>query len=51
MTNDVPYHSQEVWPKLTNLKWIHSIAVGVDTMLFDELVNSDVGVTNSRVRG
>lgn len=31
-----------------HLKWIHSLAAGVDTFPFDELQKSDVIVTNSR---
>ncbi|NLU84384.1 D-2-hydroxyacid dehydrogenase [Rhodococcus sp. HNM0569] len=39
---------QDAWPAADSLRWIHVAAAGVDTLLFDELVNSDVVVTNSR---
>lgn len=46
-----PRHAQivrEIFPYAKRLRWIHSIAAGVETLLFDELVHSDVVVTNSR---
>ncbi|MFH5230724.1 D-2-hydroxyacid dehydrogenase [Antrihabitans spumae] len=36
------------WDKADSLRWIHVAAAGVDSLLFDELVDSDVLVTNSR---
>jgi phosphoglycerate dehydrogenase-like enzyme len=39
---------REVWPRCSDLEWVHLAAAGVDTLLFDELVASDVVVTNSR---
>ncbi|KAK9816443.1 hypothetical protein WJX72_000288 [[Myrmecia] bisecta] len=39
---------KDVWPKLKNLQWVHSTPVGVDSLLFDELVHSATVVTNSR---
>lgn len=39
---------KEAWPHADSLKWVHVAAAGVDTLLFDELVSSDVVVTNSR---
>ncbi|MEO6827389.1 MAG: D-2-hydroxyacid dehydrogenase, partial [Microbacteriaceae bacterium] len=39
---------QDVWAHTDSLKWIHVAAAGVDTLLFDELRNSAVVVTNSR---
>lgn len=39
---------QAVWRKLTNLRWIHSIAAGLENTLFPELIESDVVVTNAK---
>lgn len=39
---------QDVWQKLTGLKWIHSVAAGMERLLSPELVASDVIVTNAR---
>ncbi|MGB3771021.1 MAG: D-2-hydroxyacid dehydrogenase [Rhodococcus sp. (in: high G+C Gram-positive bacteria)] len=39
---------REVWPRCGSLRWVHIAAAGVDTLLFDELVSSDVVVTNAR---
>jgi phosphoglycerate dehydrogenase-like enzyme len=36
------------WPHATRLQWIHVAAAGVDAILFDELVASDVRLTNAR---
>lgn len=38
----------DVWADAGSLDWIHVTAAGVDTLLFDELRNSDVVVTNAR---
>jgi phosphoglycerate dehydrogenase-like enzyme len=37
-----------LWPALPRLRWIHSRAVGVDRLLFPELVESDVVLTHTR---
>lgn len=39
---------RQVWERCGSLKWIHIVAAGVDSLLFDELVKSEVVVTNSR---
>jgi phosphoglycerate dehydrogenase-like enzyme len=39
---------REAWPRAGTLRWVHVPAAGVDTLLFDELVASDVVVTNAR---
>ncbi|KQU44317.1 hydroxyacid dehydrogenase [Rhodococcus sp. Leaf278] len=39
---------RSAWPRCGSLKWIHIAAAGVDSLMFDELVESDVVVTNSR---
>ncbi|WP_036418626.1 D-2-hydroxyacid dehydrogenase [Mycobacterium sp. 155] len=36
------------WSAADTLQWIHVTAAGVDTLLFDELRDSDVVVTNAR---
>jgi phosphoglycerate dehydrogenase-like enzyme len=38
----------EVWDRCADLQWIHVAAAGVDTLLFDDLADSDVLVTNAR---
>jgi phosphoglycerate dehydrogenase-like enzyme len=38
----------DVWADAAELEWIHITAAGVDTLLFDELRDSDVVVTNAR---
>lgn len=37
-----------VWTKSTRLRWIQSSSAGVDMLLFPELIESDVLVTNAR---
>jgi phosphoglycerate dehydrogenase-like enzyme len=36
------------WARFTNLSWVHTSSAGVDRLLFPELVQSDVVLTNSR---
>ena len=38
---------RDVWEQAGTLEWIHVTAAGVDTLLFDELRDSDVVVTNA----
>ncbi|GAB3562944.1 D-2-hydroxyacid dehydrogenase [Spelaeicoccus albus] len=38
---------KDVWDRAGSLKWIHVAAAGVDKLMFDELADSDVVVTNS----
>ena len=47
--NQIHCMFQDIWPHLTNLKWIHSASAGVEKLLFPELVKSDVVVTNAKV--
>ncbi|MGA8274331.1 MAG: D-2-hydroxyacid dehydrogenase [Candidatus Sulfotelmatobacter sp.] len=35
-----------LWPKCGNVRWVHSMAAGLDKMLFSELVESEVLLTN-----
>lgn len=44
----LPSPSQAMWPKLQSLKWIHSASAGLDALLFQELIDSAVTVTNAR---
>jgi phosphoglycerate dehydrogenase-like enzyme len=39
---------RELWPSLGRLRWLHSRPAGVDRLLFRELVDSAVTLTNSR---
>lgn len=39
---------QSAWPAADSLRWVQVAAVGVDPVLFDELIESDVVLTNSR---
>ncbi|WP_072802482.1 D-2-hydroxyacid dehydrogenase [Rhodococcoides yunnanense] len=39
---------RRVWDLCDSLKWIHIAAAGVDSLMFEGLVESDVVVTNSR---
>jgi phosphoglycerate dehydrogenase-like enzyme len=39
---------RELWPSLGRLRWLHSRPAGVDRLLFPELVDSAVTLTNSR---
>ncbi len=39
---------EQVWDRRDRLEWVHVAAAGVDTLVFDELRNSDVVVTNAR---
>src|SRR3954453_15175899 len=38
----------DVWPLLNNVRWIHSLSAGVEKLLFPELIESPVIVTNAR---
>ncbi len=39
---------QQIWPRLKKLRWVHSGAAGVEHILFPELVNSPVPLTNAK---
>ena len=39
---------RSAWPAAERLRWIHVAAAGVDAILFDELVESEVEITNAR---
>jgi len=37
-----------LWRELSALKWVHSLSAGVEQVLFDELIHSNVILTNAR---
>ena len=39
---------RHLWPSAKRLRWVHSCSAGVERLLFSELVESDVVLTNSR---
>ena len=39
---------REAWPSADSLEWIHATSAGVDALMFPELVNSGVTVTNAQ---
>ncbi|MEB3034919.1 D-2-hydroxyacid dehydrogenase [[Mycobacterium] nativiensis] len=39
---------ESVWPAADALRWVQVAAIGVDAVMFDQLIASDVVVTNSR---
>jgi phosphoglycerate dehydrogenase-like enzyme len=39
---------REIWPYAKNVKWVHSLSAGVEKMLFPELIESHIPVTNAR---
>ena len=44
--NAVPFG--EVWKRAPNLKWVHSLAAGVDKLMVDGFFDSPVPLTNAR---
>lgn len=38
----------EVWNRATSLRWIHSLTTGVEKLLFPELIDSAIPLTNAR---
>lgn len=43
-----PVSLRAFWPMLKKLRWVHSLSAGVDHLLFPELIESPVPVTNAR---
>lgn len=39
---------RDAWSGSTNLRWIHALSAGVESILFDELAASEVVLTNGR---
>ena len=42
-------HLQELWPRLTGLRWLHSLFAGLEHLMFPELAASEVVMTNAKV--
>ena len=42
---------QELWPRLTGLRWLHSVFAGLEHLMFPELADSDIVMTNAKVTG
>jgi phosphoglycerate dehydrogenase-like enzyme len=43
-----PVSLRGYWPMAKNLRWVHSLSAGVEHLLFPELIESSVIVTNAR---
>jgi phosphoglycerate dehydrogenase-like enzyme len=39
---------KELWPVAKKVQWVHSLSAGVESVLFPELIQSPIPVTNSR---
>ena len=39
---------RDVWPGASNVRWVHSLSAGVENLLFPELIESPIVVTNAR---
>ena len=39
---------REIWPHAKQVRWVHSLSAGVESLLFPELIESDVPLTNAR---
>jgi phosphoglycerate dehydrogenase-like enzyme len=39
---------REIWRQSKAVKWLHSLSAGIDKLLFPELINSAVVITNAR---
>lgn len=39
---------RKVWPAEHRIRWVHATSAGVDALMFPELVDSDIVVTNAR---
>lgn len=39
---------RELWPQIPSVRWIHALSAGVENLLFPELRDSDVILTNGR---
>ena len=37
-----------LWPRLTGLRWLHSASAGLEHLLFPELVEGPVVLTNAK---
>jgi phosphoglycerate dehydrogenase-like enzyme len=43
---DIPF--SDIWRLTKHVHWIHSLSAGVDKLLFDDLIDSSIPVTNAR---
>ena len=41
---------QELWPRLTGLRWLHSVFAGLEHLMFPELADSEITMTNAKVQ-
>jgi len=39
---------EKAWPKADQLEWVHATSAGVDAILFPDIVDSNVPITNAR---
>src|SRR5262245_61113452 len=39
---------REIWPQAQKVQWVHSLSAGVENVLFPELIESPVPLTNAR---
>ena len=39
---------EAAWPAARNLRWVHAASAGVDQLMFDALIESDIPVTNAQ---
>lgn len=39
---------EKAWPKADQVEWVHATSAGVDAILFPDIVESDVPITNAR---
>jgi phosphoglycerate dehydrogenase-like enzyme len=39
---------RDIWPLAKNVKWVHSFSAGIESLLFPDLIDSPVPVTNGR---
>ncbi len=39
---------REAWPRAERLQWVHATSAGVDALLFPEMIESEIPLTNAR---
>jgi len=44
----VHFSMQAIWAKLSGLKWMHSSSAGLEHLLFPDLVNGPIVLTNAK---
>lgn len=40
---------QVLWPRLSGLRWLHSVFAGLEHLMFPELASSSLMMTNAKV--